>query len=161
MKILVVSDSHGYDELVKGVMEEVGDFDYFIHCGDVEGGEDYFRAITDKPMTIVAGNNDFGCDLPREEIVEIAGYRILVTHGHYLYVNFGMEDFENYCRQKNVNVGMYGHTHIPYLSVKEDLTVLNPGSIAYPRQAGREKTYLTMEILDNGEVRYEHHIYRG
>lgn len=161
MKILVISDSHGRDENVKGVMEQVKDFDMVIHCGDVEGGEDYIKALTDKPVILVAGNNDFYSDLPDREIVEVEGYRIFVTHGHQFYVNFGTEDLETYCRQHNIQVAMFGHTHRPYLQIEDDLTVLNPGSISYPRQRERKQTYLIMEIDKQGEAHYSHGIYEG
>lgn len=161
MKILVVSDSHGRDDDVKGVMEQVKDFDMLIHCGDVEGGEDYIRALTEKPVIMVAGNNDFRSDLPSKEIVEIEDYKILVTHGHQFYVNFGVGNLEDYCRQNNIQVAMFGHTHKPYLQIEEDLTILNPGSISYPRQSDRKQTFLIMEIDKDGEAHYSHGIYKG
>ena len=36
MRILVVSDSHGKNDDIKRVIEQVGDIDMFIHLGDVE-----------------------------------------------------------------------------------------------------------------------------
>lgn len=160
MKILVVSDSHGIDENVKEVMELVQDFDMLIHCGDVEGGEDYIKALTDKPVIMVAGNNDFRSDLPTQEIIEVEQYRILVTHGHQFYVNFGIERLEEYCREQNIQVAMFGHTHRPYLQIEEGLTILNPGSISYPRQSDRKQTYLIMEIDEQGEAHYTHGVYK-
>lgn len=161
MKILVVSDSHGRDEDVKGVMEQVEDFDMLIHCGDVEHGEDYIRALTEKPVVIVAGNNDFYSDLPDKEIVEVEGYRILVTHGHQFGVNFGTDRLEQYCREYHIQVAMFGHIHKPYLQIEDDITILNPGSISYPRQRDRKQTYLVMEIDEKGEAHYTHGVYQG
>lgn len=160
MKILIVSDSHGRDEDVKGVMEQVKDFDMLIHCGDVEGGADYIRAITDKPVVIVAGNNDFRSDLPMQEIVEIEDYRILVTHGHHFFVNTGVGNLEKYCIQNGLNVAMFGHTHKPYLEIGEEVTILNPGSISYPRQFERKQTFAIMEIDRYGEAHYSQGVYR-
>lgn len=40
---------------------------------------------------MVAGNNDFFCDLPREDEFEIGKYRVLLTHGHYYYISMGTE----------------------------------------------------------------------
>ena len=39
MRILVVSDSHGRNDDIKGVLDQVGDVDLMIHCGDVERGD--------------------------------------------------------------------------------------------------------------------------
>ena len=66
MKVLIVSDTHGHDEnLERAVMMETP-FDMLVHCGDVEGREIFIEALVDCPCCIVAGNNDFFSDLPRE-----------------------------------------------------------------------------------------------
>ena len=49
---------------------------------------------------------------------------------------------------------MFGHTHQPYLHYADKLTVLNPGSISYPRQDGRKPSYIMMEIDREGEAHY-------
>ena len=36
MRILVISDSHGRNDDIEGVLKQVGDIDMMIHCGDVE-----------------------------------------------------------------------------------------------------------------------------
>ena len=66
-------------------------FDYLIHCGDVEGREIFIEALAECPCCIVAGNNDFFSDLPREDVVEIEGHRIFVTHGHLYGVSMTTE----------------------------------------------------------------------
>ena len=35
---------------------------------------------------------------------------------------------------RKVDIVMFGHTHKPYFEQKDGITVLNPGSLAYPRQ---------------------------
>ena len=47
MRILVISDSHGRNDDVAGVIEQVGPIDMLIHCGDVERGDDYIRSLLD------------------------------------------------------------------------------------------------------------------
>ena len=41
MKILVVSDTHGHDENLMRVLQREWPIDALIHCGDLEGSEDY------------------------------------------------------------------------------------------------------------------------
>ena len=41
---------------------------------------------------------------------------------------------------------MFGHTHRPYLDQGKEITVLNPGSVSYPRQEGRKGSYMIMEM---------------
>ena len=45
MRILVISDSHGRNDDVAGVIEQVGHIDMLIHCGDVERGDDYILSL--------------------------------------------------------------------------------------------------------------------
>ncbi len=45
MRILVISDSHGRNDDVAGVIEQVGPIDMLIHCGDVERGDDCIRSL--------------------------------------------------------------------------------------------------------------------
>lgn len=160
-RILVISDSHGRNDDIEGVLQQVGHIDYMIHCGDLERGDAYVEALLDCPCTIVSGNNDYYLDLPMEEIIELWGYKILVTHGHYFYVNSGVENLKAYAREKGVDIVMFGHTHVPYFEVDEDLTILNPGSLTYPRQMGRKPTFLMMEIDEGGEAHFGHGYYHS
>ena len=79
---------------------------------------------------------------------------ILLTHGHYYGVSVGMERLKEEARARGCNIAMFGHTHRPYLSQEEGLTVLNPGSLSFPRQDGRKPTYMLMEIDENGEAHF-------
>jgi len=79
MKVLIVSDTHGHEENFEKVLEKVGNIQHLIHLGDVEGHEDYIEAISGCPVHIVAGNNDFFSDLPREEELWLGGYKRILT----------------------------------------------------------------------------------
>ena len=72
MRILVISDSHGRNDDVAGVIEQVGPIDMLIHCGDVERGDDYIRSLVDCPVHMVSGNNDYNLDLPAQDILILA-----------------------------------------------------------------------------------------
>ena len=51
---------------------------------------------------------------------------------------------------------MISHTHMPYIDIGEDVTILNPGSLSYPRQEGRKNTFLVMEVDQEGNAHYNH-----
>ena len=42
----------------------------------------------------------------------------------------------------------------PYFEQKDGITVLNPGSLAYPRQEGRKGSYMIMEIDQEGKAHF-------
>lgn len=146
MRALIVSDTHGYDKNLVNLLKRVGNLDALIHCGDGEGHEGYFTQLVDCPLYMVRGNNDFFSDLEREMEFEIGGYKILLTHGHYYGVSMGPGYIMEEGISRGVDIVMYGHTHRPELIRTEAITVLNPGSISYPRQEGRTPTYILMEI---------------
>ena len=48
-------------------------------------------------------------------------------------------------KSRGFNIVMYGHTHRPSIDMSDpEVTVINPGSLAYPRQEGRRPTYIVM-----------------
>ena len=158
MRILVVSDTHGHENNLERVLKKIRKPDHLIHCGDVEGHQKILREMAGCPCTFVRGNNDFFTDLQISEIVEFGKYRIYVTHGHLHGVSWDNSEVLKEARENGCNVAMYGHTHVPVLqqAVSDDgITVLNPGSLAYPRQSGRKPSYAVMEIDRFGRAHYQ------
>lgn len=155
MKIMIVSDTHNSHRNLERAIEKAGKIDMLIHLGDVEGGEDYIEALADCPAHILSGNNDFFSDLPREEEFDIEGKHIFITHGHYYYVSMNEERLKEEARNRGADIVMYGHTHKPSCERENGLLVLNPGSIAFPRQIGRKYTYMMMQIEKGKEPEVE------
>lgn len=154
MKILIVSDTHGRDTTLKHLLEQVKPIDMLIHCGDVEGSEDYIRSLAQCPVHMVAGNNDFFCDLPREEEFLIGKYRVLLTHGHYYYITMGAQMIKEDAKARGFDIVMFGHTHRPYLEQDKGIVVLNPGSLSFPRQEGRKPSYIILDLDRKGEAHF-------
>lgn len=147
MKVLIVSDTHGRDsKLEEAVMRETP-FDMLIHCGDVEGREFYIEALAECPCCIIAGNNDFFSDLEREEEIELAGKKTLVTHGHYYGVSMDITGVLDEAKARDCQIVLFGHTHKPVIAEKDGILAVNPGSLSYPRQEGRKPSYAVMEVL--------------
>lgn len=155
MKILIVSDTHAQTGELWRVIGKTKPFDLLIHCGDTEGHEDLIRRKADCPCVIVRGNNDYFSAAEPEEILEIGACRLFITHGHRYGVSLGTERLRDEAKARGCNIAVYGHTHRPYLDQSDpELTVLNPGSLAYPRQDGREKSYIVMDIDRFGEPHF-------
>lgn len=160
MKILIVSDTHRRDANLVEVLKKERPIDCLIHLGDVEGSEDYIREIAECPTHIVCGNNDFFCDLPREEEFTLGRYKVLITHGHYYYVSLDTQEIKRQAEARGVDIVMFGHTHRPLLEKSGKVLLVNPGSIGYPRQEGRKPSYIVMEIKANGEAQFKIHYLR-
>ena len=154
MRVLIVSDTHGRHRSLDQALELAGDVDMFIHLGDVEGGEEYIDAAVTCEKHIIGGNNDFFTDLPREEEFYIGTKKVFLAHGHNYYVSLDPREIKEEGRARNVDIVMFGHTHRPYLDEDEDITVLNPGSLSFPRQEGRKGSYMIMEMAEDGKIEY-------
>ncbi len=129
--------------------------DMLIHCGDVEGREFYIEALAECPCTIVAGNNDFFSDLPREEEIEINGHRILITHGHYYGVSMDLSRLTDEAISRDCDCAFFGHTHKPFLQNIDGVLTLNPGSLSFPRQRNRKFSYAVLDVSETGELHAE------
>ena len=94
-------------------------------------------------------------DLPREEEFRLGKYKVFITHGHAYYVSLDPEYIAEEARARDVDIVMFGHTHKPYFEQKDGLTILNPGSLSFPRQDGRKGSYMIMEISEDGSALFE------
>ena len=154
MKVLIVSDTHKKNDNFFRAVELEEPLDMVIHCGDIEGSEYAISARAGCQVEMVAGNNDFFSQLPMEREFGIGKYHIWVTHGHHYYVSVGTEVLKEEARARGADIVFFGHTHRPMLDLDGDVVVVNPGSLSYPRQEGRQPAYVVMEIDARGEVEF-------
>ena len=154
-KYLVVSDTHGRDDNFYKDLAAEEPVDGIIHCGDFEGSEGKFALAADCPVYFVAGNNDFFSDLNRELEFNLEGHRAFLTHGHNYMVNMNPDFIRSEAVARGADVVFFGHTHRPVAKAIGGVYVFNPGSLSYPRQEGRQPSYLVLEIDENGEIEYE------
>lgn len=156
MKALVFSDSHGK---LNGLLEAVDrhpEYEAIFHLGDVGYDEDYLRAMTPYPVYMVRGNCDYSMQLKEQLVVEFAGKRIAMCHGHrFITYGGGMDSLRYFGLEQKADIVMFGHTHIPLLEEYEDITLLNPGSISQPRQENKIPTYTVMETDADGNIQFQ------
>lgn len=145
-KIVVMSDNHGDHEKTSLLKELEPDAYLYVHCGDSEADS----SLELSGYICVAGNNDWGLDLPRYAQFKVDELEFLVTHGQfYGYFNreeYMMRDLKN----KNCDVLLSGHTHIPSHIIKNGYHFINPGSTSWPRggsQAGYAVIYVNGKNL--------------
>lgn len=155
MKILIVSDTHRYHKYYDKMFEIEGSADLLIHLGDLEGGEYYIEQTAGCPVHMVAGNNDMFARLPMEKEFKLGNKKVFITHGHYYHVSAGYERICQEALRRKVDIVMFGHIHRPVQVEKNGVLLLNPGSISFPRQPGRDSTYMVMEMNADGEFKVE------
>lgn len=156
MKILIVSDTHRRDDNLKEIIKKTIPLDVLIHLGDAEGSEHGISGWVNKDcrLEMVLGNNDFFSALEREKEIYLGTYKVLITHGHYYGVSMGVEVLAEEAKARGCDIAMYGHTHKPFLTKVNGITILNPGSLSYPRQEGKKPSYMMMELDELGKAHY-------
>ncbi|MEN6327013.1 MAG: YfcE family phosphodiesterase, partial [Syntrophomonas sp.] len=68
-----------------------------------------------------------------EEIVEKAGRKFLVVHGHQYGVKRGLNRIFYRGKEAGVDMVVFGHTHVACADKIDGLWLLNPGSPSQPR----------------------------
>lgn len=152
MKILVVSDSHGFNDYLWQAINIEKPYDMLVHCGDFGDDLELIRFKADSAFYAVKGNNDYFADAPRECLFSASGKNVLVVHGDRDGVYSGVDRLVYKGLEKNADIILFGHTHYPYNKSVEGIRLINPGSLTYPRQNGHAPSYAVVEIDDNGKV---------
>ncbi len=130
MKVLVLSDSHGCASRMVDLFYEQN-YRAVIFLGDVVRDIERLSIITGGiPVYRVKGNCDMFESAPDEQIIDIEGKLIFITHGHNYHVKSGYGAFINSALAKGVDVALCGHTHVQHYELVDKLIVANPGSIA-------------------------------
>ncbi len=160
MKVLIVSDTHGRNHFLLDTLERVGPIDLLIHLGDYDNGEEYIRTITPCRVEMVSGNNDFFTLLPKEKIIQIGKYTVMLTHGHRYGVNHSSWALRETAIKNCADIVMFGHTHVPMIDLSSSIWAINPGSLALPRQHGRIPTFIIMEIDSQGDAHFTLNYYK-
>ncbi len=131
MKIFVLSDTHiprTANDLPFKLYEEIQKCDLIIHAGDIVEKSFYDKLKNIKDIKAVYGNMDsteLKNVLQQKEIINAGKFKIGLIHG------WGSPDRveENIRKEfKDVDVIIYGHTHIPKNEIVDGVLFFNPGS---------------------------------
>ena len=146
MRVGVISDTHGDLATIRQVVKGV-QVDMWLHAGDCSQDGEYLRNLVAVPVIAARGNCDGHTSAKIDEFVEVSGHRIWLTHGHRYGVKQNTHDLVRWGKQHEVDIVLYGHTHIADNHWCDGILIFNPGS-AY----GSHATYGILEIDDHGQV---------
>ena len=149
MKILVLSDSHGaVAPMVRAV--ELTEPDLLLHLGDCwRDGERLHDKFPDIPFVQVPGNCDFRPQEPTERLLELRGKRILLCHGHTYGVKQSLVTAGFAAEEQELDLFLFGHTHVKMDEVHGGIRCLNPGSVSIPKDGSH-----SCLILEDGNFSF-------
>lgn len=169
-RIGVVSDTHMPDRCARlppALFDVLRGVDLLLHAGDV--GElwvlDQLSALA--PVVAVHGNDDTAdaqCELPYQQVVAVAGRRIVLTHAHYPDRAQELESRRDdawgpklerraaFGRRAGASIVVFGHTHVPMARHYDGVLLVNPGAIASPNYVTRQtlRSVALLFIRDDG-----------
>lgn len=150
MKLLVFSDTHNHLHPMLETVEKQSP-DMALHLGDLtRDAEELAAACPDLPVKYVPGNCDGWTGEPAVRLLEVAGRRILMGHGHLWQVKRGYGTAIAAARAAGADILLFGHTHLAYCEHIGGLWVMNPGTI----RSGAAATYGVIVLENNDTLCY-------
>jgi putative phosphoesterase len=151
MKILVISDIHYENDIMKAVIAHVNEHVDKIFClGDTSLKVDDER-LKDIDL-IVKGNHDFDDHFP----ITITYQNILLTHGNHQGVYASYDTLLKQAKDNNCTIVLHGHTHVPTHQIIDGVHFMNPGSLMINRGSYGYGTYALLET-DPFSLHFYHH----
>jgi putative phosphoesterase len=151
MKLVVISDIHGSLKYTQKAIEILNkeEGDYLLILGDIlyhgprnplpeEYNPKEVAEVLNKyrhKIIAIRGNCDSEVDQMLLDFPCMGDYSIILYNNKRLFLTHGHIYNEN--NMPNISEGdimLHGHTHILGFSRKDDISIINPGSIAYPKQ---------------------------
>ena len=133
MRIGVMSDTHGDIELGLEATRQMGDVDLILHAGDTYADLLKISKQIDIEMVGVRGNIGHEDKGPAELVLELNGFRIFLVHGHHYDVKHSLMRLYYRAKELEIDIVVYGHTHLALHAMEDEILFLNPGSVGFPR----------------------------
>ena len=139
---IVFSDIHGDRHSFSRLQKITENTDGAFFAGDGISGLGDF---TNKPFYAVKGNCDFVGE--EEKIIQLEGFKILLTHGHLYGVKSGYLRLIYRAKELGCDIVIFGHTHQPLIMQEDGILFLNPGTCSL---YGAKKTFINL-FISNGK----------
>lgn len=150
MLIAIIGDTHGQIETISKELEQSDKPDYLFCTGDYYLDGKKLASRLGVEFIGVRGNCDFNRKGGLEEIIELAGCRFYLSHGHRYKVKSGLNSIYYRGLEIEADAVIFGHTHRPYCEKHGEMWLINPGSPNKSR-AGSQGSYARLQV-DEGSI---------
>ena len=142
MQIVLVSDTHGRNEVFAQLRERHLIANAYLHAGDSETDAHNLDGFAS-----VQGNNDYYSAHPEQLLLDLGGIRVLMIHSHQFHTANRISGLVARARKYGATMVFYGHTHIFHVEEVDGITLVNPGSLWRNRDFTPE-SYALITISD-------------
>lgn len=150
MRIAVVGDTHAKVEAAKRELLKAKP-DHLLFTGDFYADAKRLAYHVGVPYKAVVGNCDAADAGPQELVVELAGKRFYMVHGHQYGVKLGLQSLLYRGQEQEADVVLFGHSHMSCCELVDNIWLINPGSPSRPR-GGTKGSYCLIDIDHKGLV---------
>jgi putative phosphoesterase len=94
--------------------------------------------------------------LPKEIRLQVAGKRVLITHGspettkEHVTPETSAVRFRELAEMSNADLVIFGHSHVPFARQAEGVWFINPGSVGRPDDGDPRASYAILEFTPTG-----------
>ena len=145
MKILVISDTHGFEYETEEILKKERNSDIIIHLGD--GGADLLEMkeyTAFKPVYNIKGNCDTSAyNFPLRLISYFDSIKFYACHGHTHNVKTNLMALYFAAKEQDCRIALFGHTHVQFKDEYDGIHLFNPGCAANGK-------YGIMTVTENG-----------
>lgn len=157
-KIVIVSDTHipfRAKKLPQPLVDACQEADFIIHAGDWQTMDVYHELAAYAEIDGVTGNVDpwdilekFG----RKKILTFGDLKIGVVHGDSDRKPTEQQAYDTFSND-DVDIIVFGHSHIPVMREADGVTLFNPGSPTDKRRQA-QFSFGLLEISDSWELKH-------
>lgn len=157
-KIVILSDTHipmRAKKLPQALVAECQNADFIIHAGDWQTLDVYYELAAYAQTDGVTGNVDPWEILDRfgkKKILTFGDIKVGIIHGDGIRQTTEQRAFDAFADDE-VDIIVFGHSHIPVMREVQGVTLFNPGSPTDKRQQP-QYSFGLLEIADTWELRH-------
>jgi len=149
----------------KNMISVIGNFDLEAFQPAKQGTSKGKIALGFAKNHVAESCRNYLLSLPRELKLEIAGKKVLMTHGspesidEHLYSNTPVERLHELVEAAKADIIITGHSHVQYVRELDGVTFLNPGSVGRPDDGNPHAAYAIIKfnpfLVDLLRVNYD------
>lgn len=140
--VVVLSDTHGNLSFKPEFERVLCESDFIIHLGDLSQDGAKIKSRYNQNTFLINGN----CDMVKlgedEQVVQIEGVNIFLTHGHRYSVKQTLFPLAQRAKSLECKIALYGHTHNAAADEIDGVCLLNGGTLS--RFAKKSYLYLVI-----------------